>query len=337
MSFGDRLFQLAQGIIQNEQRRKQLELQEERQKVEIQQAERSLSFRAKELEARQGFLKVQQEQAELSLNEAKDPETARKRKLENDFFEARIAHMRAETAKLESGTTDSASVSEQLRLGQERERIAKRARTARADATLDSILVNGAESAPLGIDGNAILSGIQDGIRTVEGLDAAIESAERRVGQIENSRATAAAREKRLAEVNDELDRLRAARREIDKVYQPDASLQEFQMSSPHPQSLTQSLYENGRSRGSLKLDIWGQSVFNSTTSRMLDEGLSALREGNPELLKQFILLQPAGLLNADGALTPDGRTKLGPLLFSEGVSTKNALALISSLSAPRQ
>ncbi len=320
MGFGNQLFQLAQGIIANEQRRQQLEAAEERQEQVTKQAERSFQLRKKEVDARQGFLDIQQKQLENKVTEQASPEAQRKRTLELDFLEARIESMRA-TARVR-GEGKEPDPTKLTRLGQESDRIKKSARTARTDLAIRNILDG--ETSPPGVDPLVAEEGLEGaGVRSWEGLNAAVESAQKDVRSLEV--ATNIPEEFKVPQLKERIikrDALVASRAEIQKVFDSEVTQNEFRRAAPSafPDAFVNELFDTSISVEARKLDIWGDGVFSSGRNQMLDVAVDQFRKGSATSMEAFVRLFPETILDNEGRIPKGTATKMALYFQSEGI-----------------
>jgi hypothetical protein len=348
MGFGNQLFQLAQGIIANEQKRKQLELQEDAQKQELQQAAKSFQMRQQELAAREGFLKVQQDQAEFNLEQAKDPVIQEKRSLENEILKTELDILKAKFAA--GPTSDPLSTSEQLALGRARQRVDTDAQTLRTNKLFKNLIDNGTKAAPEGVDGQVILDALApQGIRTWKGLEAAIKSAEleARSGGVSSRLATIAtiapetpvgqAAIQTAAATNKRLVDLRAARAEARKVFDMEPTVEEFNEVSPFSPKTNRDMLNLTLPQETHKEIIWGQSIFEKGRDEALDTAVERLKGGDNNTLRGYIQLNPGKLLNQDGRFTKDSATQFGAFLMGQGVSRETFLDFITEFNRPSE
>jgi hypothetical protein len=326
MAFGNQLFQLAQGIIANEQQRKQLELKEEQQDIQIKQAERTFAARERETSAREGFLKLQQDQLALKQQQATSPEAQKTRELEVKMMEAQIADLNARTVERTSGKGQSASVDQVIRMGDRALKIDNDARMARTNSVLAGLL-NG-EDAPPSVDGDKILEGTEAlGISTFDGLLAAKKNSQEELEALAASPGAGTTFiQDRITAMTKKHESLVQAESEARKVFSPSATHGEFTKASPFPQAFTNSMFRNGGSVKSTKMAIWGEDIFASNTNQALDIGIARLRDKNDmNVLRNFIQTFPGKLLDSEGRMTEAGQSQLGGILFNEGVPAETA------------
>lgn len=324
MAFGDHLFRLAQGIIANEQNRKRLELQEQQMEAERKQAERTFALRKQEVEARQGFLELQTKQLENKIEMQTDPHTIKMRELEIQFQEARIAEMKARTAETLKGEKGAASLTQEMALGREKQRLDTMAKESRTDTAINNIL--NSDNAGLDEAGLGIKSSLQEaGVRTWKDLEGAIEHARKDVRSKESDKAIQILDKSVIEKARTRRDNLIKAKFELRKVYDLPVTPAEFERVSPHSASLNQTMFENALPFEAHKLNIWGNALINQNATQALDVAIKRLRDtGDEELLTNFIKTRPGNLLDDDGRLTDQGALSLGNMMMSEGVPAKN-------------
>jgi len=332
MGFGNQLLQAAQGLIANDQKRQQLELQEEQQKQQSLQAERTFQLREQEVTARQGFLDVQQKQLEAKVAEAASPEAQLKIQLDLDLVSAQIRETDSRTAA-RSGGVKTQTVSDTLRLGEAHQKVTNDAKTKRVDVAIIGILDN--KTAPPGVDVGAVLGGLNAvGVRSWAGLLGAIENAQKSVRAAENlTNVSNRFKEARLTEVITRRDTLQKTMGALRPIFDAEVTPGEFRDIAPDvwTPAFTNELFANGGTIEGRKLDIWGDSLFASGRGKALDIAIDDLRDGKPDAMNNFVNTFPGDLLDEDGRITESAIDKLAPYFNAEGIPQAAGIDFIRS------
>lgn len=351
MAFGDRLFQLAQGIIQNERQRKQLEIEREQVERQTKQFEKTFGLRVKEVEAQSRINKLREEQLELQAQEQRSPQAQEMARLALELQRARVATERAKAAAAGAPGSEPASVSDRLKLGQARASVIKRVQTQKTNSVVEAILDD--NQAALGalvppdtlasLNTDVIAEGLGLGSsgpdapppwRTLEDLDAAIGSEQRLLQAAETARLPPEAKQTRLAQIEARIRKMQGARAELQKVFQTEPSFAEFQEASQFDRPLTNQIWRDGVPLGTMKLEIWGSALSDSAAGPLLDEAMRSLRDtGQPNAMERFVRMHPGNLLDESGRLSVEGAQRLSTLFHSNGIPPEKGLRLIESLS----
>lgn len=324
MAIGDKIFQLAQGIIANEQNRQRLDLERKQFDFNLKQSEQTLTLRQQELSARQGFLDIQRQQIELQVEKAKDPTAKAKAEAELALTIAQTKHENALTDKTLGKVGEEVSVIDQLRTAPLKAQLDEDARTARTDTALR--LIVGDKDASSFIPANSqvnfdiLNSGLAAaGVSTFKELLAARDAAEKDVRSILASPlAGTDFIAKSQTQIENKAKSIQSAINEARKIFDPPPSRDEFLNVAEGrvDRSLATNMFEKAVPAGTLRLSIW-KAPINTT---IYNNAISLLRLGNSSPFRNFVRQNPAALLNEQGRLTGDGAVNLGELMLAEGV-----------------
>jgi hypothetical protein len=335
MAFGDRLLQLAQGIIANERQRKQLELRREQLDSERKQAEQTLAMQTRTVEAKEKFNEIQAAFQQLKLQEAQDPEKkereARKQEAEIKLIEEEAAKWKADRLSVDKSPTKTTEIFKQDAI------IKRNVKESRSKMVLDAI-----RKTPVGerkgmqipgvlpVDPSVISGGLEASNRiTLEGMEERGRELNKRrmnlLRQVELGFENLPEDiQNQIRDLEKAEDAITAATTELSKVEAATITETEYIQSAAAVSAWDRD--QAGRVFNELQQGAAiREQIFGAVPMSRLEllVGLKDARAGDPETITTLIRRSNSGFLNERGTLAdPEGGADLiKKWLYTEGVT----------------
>jgi hypothetical protein len=335
MSFGDRLFQLAQGIISNERQRKAQELAAERFEFQKQQATESLALQKKTIEAKEEFNEIQRQFQQIKLDEAGDEDA---KKLRQDLTQSQINLNNAQAARFQAAAagTGTATDLKPKDVFQIRTSVDNNAREIRVQSTINDIMA-GTPPDPIpgtGADHTVIAQGLNVArVKSKVALQQKIEDKERQIqtqlqafGGLQGPEETTV-----IQKLRNDQTAMQKAFDELNKIESAIVSETEFVLSAASVGGITRELatdmYRNVQPAGVHRERIFGAGALSDIEHRA---AILDLKAGNTSTIVRLVRQTPTDLL--DNGILKDQQSirQLDAWLTSEGIIDKEQRNAVS-------
>jgi hypothetical protein len=340
MSFGDRLFQLAQGIISNERQRKAQELAAERFEFQKKQATESLALQKQTIEAKEEFNEIQRQFQQIKLDEAQDEDA---KKLRQDLTQSQINLNNAQAARFTAQAT-GVGVAAGLKpkdVFQIRTGVDNNAREVRVQSTINDIIA-GTPPDPIpgtGADHTVIAQGLNVArVKSKDALQQKIEDKERQIqtqiqafGGLQGPEETTA-----IQKLRNDQTAMQKAFDELNKIESAIVSETEFVLSAASVGGITREIatdmYRNVQPAGVHREAIFGAGALSDIEHRA---AILDLKAGNPSTIVKLIRQTPTDVLVNGRITTEEAGNQIDNWLTAEGITDKEQRNAVLAALAP--